>query len=309
MSDSDYATATEWIMLTTDEYDPDELCGVMQEPLGDGIEEPVVRLKCGCMFMQETITSSLRMSGRQCPLCKFAYPLLGSQPDGQLEVQMMPQPCEGCRDCGTICFTYSFPSGVQGPMHPHEGQAYSGTSRICFLPDNTEGRETMQLLHKAFTAGLVFNVGKSVTTGRDNTTIWGNIHHKTQRDGGKDCHGWPDDTYFDRVRSECAAQGIYSDEMAKQMQQQQQTAAQANHAGAGGGSSKAHGGNVKAGGAANDMELADVQRRLQAAMAKGWPCFHRTCLSQCSLWLSFLAGDRDEIKQLMAERARLANQK
>jgi hypothetical protein len=200
----------------------------------------------------------------------------------------------------------------------------------------------MQLLHKAFTSGLVFNVGKSVTTGRDNTTIWGNIHHKTNRDGGKDCHGWPDDTYFDRVKSECAAQGIYSDEMAQQMLEQQgkqiaEAKAEAK-AGGGGGSSNGHGAgggsskaDAKMGDAALDEELEDVQQKLQAAMAKGaccvsavglgivWMVLYIICcagmtrshlLSRCLLCLrSFVTGDRDEIKRLMAERKRLSSRK
>ena len=37
----------------------------------------------------------------------------------------------------------------------------------------------MQLLKKAFEARLTFTVGRSVTTGMDNTVVWNDIHHKT----------------------------------------------------------------------------------------------------------------------------------
>ena len=44
----------------------------------------------------------------------------------------------------------------------------------------------MQLLEKAFQARLIFTVGRSVTTGADNTVVWNDIHHKTNphRPGG-----------------------------------------------------------------------------------------------------------------------------
>jgi len=65
-------------------------------------------------------------------------------------------------------------------MHPNPGQPYSGTRRSAYLPNNAEGNEICQLLRRAFDAGLVFTVGRSNTTGRDNVVIWNDIHHKTR---------------------------------------------------------------------------------------------------------------------------------
>ena len=64
------------------------------------------------------------------------------------------------------------------------------------------------LLVRAFEGGHAFVVGQSVTTGQDNTVIWGTIHQKTNTHGGTGAHGWPDPTYVNRLVSECAAKGI-----------------------------------------------------------------------------------------------------
>lgn len=51
-------------------------------------------------------------------------------------------------------------------------------------------------------------VGTSVTTGRANTVVWNGIHHKTNTYGGTACFGYPDPTYFNRVKLELADKGI-----------------------------------------------------------------------------------------------------
>ena len=51
-------------------------------------------------------------------------------------------------------------------------------------------------------------MGRSVTTGRDNQIVWNGIHHKTNTSGGSSHFGYPDDTYFDRVKLEMAAKGV-----------------------------------------------------------------------------------------------------
>jgi len=67
--------------------------------------------------------------------------------------------------------------------HPNPGMAYKGTTRRAFLPDNPEGRQVLKLLQRAFDAGLVFTVGTSNVTGKDNVIIWNDIHHKTTFEG------------------------------------------------------------------------------------------------------------------------------
>ena len=38
------------------------------------------------------------------------------------------------------------------------------------------------------------------------------VHQKSALTGGTVSHGWPDAGYFDRLISECAANGVFSDE-------------------------------------------------------------------------------------------------
>ena len=91
---------------------------------------------------------------------------------------------------------------------PKPGKGFGGTSREVYIPDTPEGREAVQLLKLGFQRGFLFIVGKSVTTGQDDVVIWAGIHQKTSRSGGATNHGWPDDSAFDRLKSECAARGI-----------------------------------------------------------------------------------------------------
>ena len=82
------------------------------------------------------------------------------------------------------------------------GANYSGTRRNAFLPGNPDGIEVLGLLILAFQRKLTFLVGTSLTTGRKDTVVWAGIHHKTSESGGVSCFGYPDETYFARVKGE-----------------------------------------------------------------------------------------------------------
>ena len=82
------------------------------------------------------------------------------------------------------------------------------TTRIAYLPDSAEGREVCDLLKEAFDRKLTFTVGRSVTTGLDNQIVWNGIHHKTNTSGGASHFGYPDPTYFARVKEELAYKGV-----------------------------------------------------------------------------------------------------
>ena len=89
-----------------------------------------------------------------------------------------------------------------------DGTQYSGTSRTAYLPGNPQGIECLGLLIVAFQRKLSFLVGTSLTTGRKNTVVWAGIHHKTNPHGGVSSFGWPDETYFVRVKGELSDRGI-----------------------------------------------------------------------------------------------------
>ena len=69
----------------------------------------------------------------------------------------------------------------------------------------------MKLLEIAFERKLLFTGGRSVTTGQENTTVWNGVHHKTNTYGGSSYFGYPDPTYFNRVKLELAMKGIYEE--------------------------------------------------------------------------------------------------
>ena len=88
------------------------------------------------------------------------------------------------------------------------GRGYSGTGRTAYLPDSKEGIEILTLLAEAFRRRLTFKVGTSLTTGASNTVVWQGIHHKTSPSGGTSCFGYPDETYFARVKGELGDRGV-----------------------------------------------------------------------------------------------------
>ena len=104
----------------------------------------------------------------------------------------------------------SIPSGIQGPEHPHPGQTYYavGFPRVCYLPDTEHGRRVLRLLQIAFERRLIFTIGRSVTTGREDVVTWNGIHHKTELGPSVSGHGYPDVTYLDRTIAELATHGV-----------------------------------------------------------------------------------------------------
>ncbi|KAG5190997.1 hypothetical protein JKP88DRAFT_296909, partial [Tribonema minus] len=145
-----------------------------------------------------------------CPTCGIMYgSVIGDQPEGTMNVTTSPHMhCSGYAGAGTIVINYAFSSGIQGPKHPHPGQRYSGTSRVAYLPDTPDGRAVLALLQRCFDQRLTFTVGTSVTTGIPNCVIWNGVHHKTRTNGGVQAFGYPDPTYFERVKAELAAKGV-----------------------------------------------------------------------------------------------------
>lgn len=140
----------------------------------------------------------------ECPVCMHVYGIKrGTQPNGTMSVNVDPNTrCTGY-SCGTIIINYHFPSGRK-----EDGTRYSGTSRTAYLPNNKEGKEVLELLRVGFERRVIFTVGTSVTTGQTNTVVWGGIHHKTNLSGGSSHFGYPDPTYFERVKLELATKGV-----------------------------------------------------------------------------------------------------
>lgn len=139
----------------------------------------------------------------KCPNCSKIYGILiGDQPNGSMTAHISYNiHCSGYENVETIVIDYDFPSG----------KGYSGTYRTAFLPNNKEGKEILGLLKVCFDRKLTFTIGTSVTTGVSNTTVWNGVHHKTNLYGGSTHFGYPDKTYFNRVKEEMASKGVVQD--------------------------------------------------------------------------------------------------
>ncbi|KAL4463956.1 hypothetical protein ABPG74_005893 [Tetrahymena malaccensis] len=168
-------------------------------------DEDAIQLKdCdGHFFHFGCIKHMLKDSHIKCPVCSKIYGIMqGDQPDGKMTTYIDKHTkCAGF-NCSTIVINYQIHSSNRNGKH------IPGTQRTAYLPDNEEGREVLKLLQKAFDRKLIFTVGRSVTTGQDNVVVWNGVHHKTSPTGGAAYFGYPDPTYFNRVKQELALKGV-----------------------------------------------------------------------------------------------------
>lgn len=73
--------------------------------------------------------------------------------------------------------------------------------------------QVLRLLVKAWKRRLIFTIGRSSTTGEENTVTWNEIHHKTEFGYNRRGHGFPDPNYFTNILAELEAHGIKEDEV------------------------------------------------------------------------------------------------
>jgi len=203
-------TITGWLLQDTSANETKEDCPICLCELDQNV---VLLSKCkGHCFHIPCITQCFVEGFVKCPICGYVYGVRkGSQPKGTMSVTFHPVgtfPLTGYENCGTIVIVYKFPNGIQGQGHPNPGAEYTGTSRRCYLPDNEEGNEVLDLLKIAFQRKLTFAVGTSVTTGHQNCVVWNGIHHKTSQSGGATNYGYPDETYFTRIKAELKDLGV-----------------------------------------------------------------------------------------------------
>lgn len=104
----------------------------------------------------------------------------------------------------SIFIILSIASAVQGPEHPHPGRAFFavGFPRTCYLPDCPLGRKVLRYLKIAFDRRLLFSIGRSATTGREDVVVWNSVDHKTQ------CSMYPDPGYLQRCLTQLTHLGV-----------------------------------------------------------------------------------------------------
>ena len=130
-------------------------------------------------------------------------------PDGNMKWYTDSKDLDGYPGCGTIKFEYEFKDGHYNKNGTQT--KYEGTSRYCYLPNNSEGQEVLKLLIECFKRRHSFTIGTSLTHNRDNCVVWSGIHHKTSTTGGQ--YGYPDATYIDRVTDEINGREITSSDV------------------------------------------------------------------------------------------------
>jgi deltex-like protein len=184
-----------------------DLCSICFESLNDG--NPVVSLfKCKHVFHRFCIDQCLKFSTR-CPGCRILIGKTpqGTSPSGTMKIEHWPSwHLTNAVDDGTWSITYTIFSGIQKEYHENPGIYHEGTQRSAYLPDNPEGRKLLKRLRFAFSKGLTFTCGTSLTTKRPNSVVWGSIHHKTSLLGGT--YGFPDPGYFLNVNEELDSLGV-----------------------------------------------------------------------------------------------------
>lgn len=196
--------------VTAQPFDKCSIC--YDHYLFNGSEnERCVSLPCGHTFHPGCIRRMLEMSGK-CAICNRVHIMpQGDTPQGSMRHTILNRCIHGYPDCDTIEITYRIPSGTQSEGHPNPGRHFTGTTRLAYLPNNEEGNEALQLLKLCWERRLTFTIGTSLTTGESDTVIWNGVHHKTNLHGGPSYFGWPDEDYFDRLKTELAAKGITTD--------------------------------------------------------------------------------------------------
>jgi len=149
--------------------------------------------------------------GKGCPQCKKPIAnCRGPQPSGWCEWWVFPPgylPVPGYERHPTILLNYDFPDGEQLGVHRHPGAPFRGDQRVGFFPYCPQGAALLQMFVRCFLAGRMFTVSTSLTTGEENTLVWGGVHHKTSLDYAAP-HGYPDESYFHRATHELRDRGI-----------------------------------------------------------------------------------------------------
>ncbi|XP_036318078.1 protein deltex [Rhagoletis pomonella] len=141
----------------------------------------------------------------ECPVCGIVYgEKVGNQPNGTMSWSIISKSLPGHEGQNTIQIVYDIASGVQTDEHPHPGRAFFavGFPRVCYLPDCPLGRKVLRFLKIAFDRRLLFSIGRSVTTGREDVVIWNSVDHKTQ------FNMFPDPTYLQRCMQQLVHLGV-----------------------------------------------------------------------------------------------------
>jgi len=193
---------------------PTEKCAICLEDMKEKQKIVCLNVKdCNHTFHQKCIDACLKITPK-CPICrKYTTAPQGKSPSGTLDVSVSTDLCSSYESTTTqtIVLKYSMQSGIQKTYHENSGKSFSGTERVAYIPNIPDGRKLLNRLIYAFTKGLTFTIGTSLTSGKQNAITWSSIHHKTRLSGGVSNYGWPDAGYFINCNEELDALGVPTD--------------------------------------------------------------------------------------------------
>jgi len=185
-----------------------------------GLAAALTLSQCGHSYHAACLLALLAASPSQflqCPTCKKVYGVrTGTRPTtGSMSHRLSGTSLPGHPNCGTIELQFHFTGGVQGPEHPSPGMPYTASNfpRVAYLPDSEEGVAALHGLYLAWQQRLLFTVGRSITTGRDNCITWNDIHLKTSTGGGE--HSYPDPQHLASLKQDLAGFGITEAEISR----------------------------------------------------------------------------------------------
>lgn len=140
------------------------------------------------------------------PQCDFTTPI-GAMPSGSMRVDELPDlTCPGYSTAGgSFLIAYRISGGLQCDYHANPGVGYQSIYREAFLPVNSEGRALLKRFQFAFSRGLTFQVGTSLTTGASDSVTWAIPHKSTL---AHHLFGYPDPDYFTTANSVLDDMGV-----------------------------------------------------------------------------------------------------
>jgi deltex-like protein len=173
----------------------------------DNKEKAVSITECKHCFHESCLEAAVSIANK-CPMCRCALgEPYGNCPFGTMEISKEPDlKCDGFESFGTFVIKYHIPHGIQGKSNVNPGQKFQGTTRMAFLPDTSQGQDLLERLRYAFSHGMTFTVGTSLTTAKANVIIWASIHHKTSNERGP--YGFPDVGFFANCNEELDALNV-----------------------------------------------------------------------------------------------------
>jgi len=127
-------------------------------------------------------------------------------PSGTMQISTQNFACSGTNSRSSIVIRYTIKAAKKLEYHENPGVRHGSKNETAYLPDNEEGWDLILRLKYAFSHGLTFTVGTSLTTGQQNAVMWASIHHKTRPSGG--AHGFPDPSFFVNANEELTTAGV-----------------------------------------------------------------------------------------------------